>query len=127
MSVNWLGAPDNAAIALTYVDELPDGGRLSRHCVRDVGGRAATRWWRSCCRLRWALCSRRRACRSSHRGSSGLFGPGVADALASFSLLTHFEAAQRGVLELRALVFYLGFIALWLTLNAIWVSARKGG
>ena len=54
-------------------------------------------------------------------------GPVMADVLASFSLLTHFEAAQRGVLELRSLVFYLGFIGLWLTLNAVWVSARKGG
>jgi ABC-2 type transport system permease protein len=54
-------------------------------------------------------------------------GPGMADVLASFSLLSHFEAAQRGVLELRSLLFYLGFIALWLSLNTIWVSARKGG
>ena len=37
-------------------------------------------------------------------GIAGLMGPGAADALASFSLLSHFEAAQRGVLELRALV-----------------------
>ncbi len=58
---------------------------------------------------------------------SSAFGPRVAEALAAFSLLTHFEAAQRGVLEARALVFYLGFIALWLELNIIWVSARKGG
>jgi ABC-2 type transport system permease protein len=41
--------------------------------------------------------------------------------------ITHFEAAQRGVLELRALVFYVGFIAVVAALNAIWVSARKGG
>jgi len=54
-------------------------------------------------------------------------GPGLADVLAAFSLLSHFEAAQRGVLELRSLLFYLGFIALWLSLNTIWVSARKGG
>jgi ABC-2 type transport system permease protein len=57
----------------------------------------------------------------------GALGPGMADMLASFSLLSHFEAAQRGVLELRSLVFYLGFIGLWLTLNTVWVSARKGG
>ena len=60
-------------------------------------------------------------------GLSSAFGPGLAEAMASFSLITHFEAAQRGVLEMRALVFYLGFIAVWLALNAIWVSARKGG
>jgi ABC-2 type transport system permease protein len=60
-------------------------------------------------------------------GLSSFFGPGLAEAMASFSLITHFEAAQRGVLEMRALVFYIGFIALWLSLNAIWVSARKGG
>jgi ABC-2 type transport system permease protein len=57
----------------------------------------------------------------------GALGPGLADMLAAFSLLSHFEAAQRGVLEARSLVFYLGFISLWLTLNTVWVSARKGG
>ena len=47
--------------------------------------------------------------------------------MASFSLITHFEAAQRGVLEMRALIFYIGFIALWRSLNTLWVSAGKGG
>ena len=60
-------------------------------------------------------------------GLTAAFGPGLAEAMASFSLISHFEAAQRGVLEMRALVFYIGFIAVWLALNAIWVSARKGG
>ena len=67
----------------------------------------------------WTHCGQRRL--------AAAFGPGLAEAMASFSLITHFEAAQRGVLEMRALVFYIGFIAVWLALNAIWVSARKGG
>ena len=39
------------------------------------------------------------------------------DAVAQFSFLTHFETAQRGVLELRGLIFFFGFIALCAALN----------
>lgn len=60
-------------------------------------------------------------------GVVGLFGPGTGEAVADLSMLTHFEAAQRGVLEARALVFYLGLTAMWLTLNTLWVSARRTG
>ncbi len=92
-------------------DQLPDGGRLSRRRLRTVGrGRQPGRRLRAlrCGGLpvhcRWA--SRRRP-----PALSSVFGPGLAEAMASFSLITHFEAAQRGVLEMRALVFYGGFIA----------------
>lgn len=122
MSVNWLGAPDNAAIFLTYVISfLMAGGYLAIACAMSAAAGNQV--------VAFVL--------SVAAGfiftAAGLpvvasaFGPGLAEAMASFSLLTHFEAAQRGVLEMRALVFYIGFIAVWLALNAIWVSARKGG
>ena len=101
-------------------DELPDGGRLSVDRVRAVGGgRQPGGGVRAVGRGGLPVHGGGAALSSAAR-----FGPGMADALASFSLLSHFEAAQRGVLELRSLVFYLGFIGLWLTLNTIWVSAR---
>ncbi len=58
-------------------------------------------------------------------GLAGMFGPGVAEQIARFSFLTHFEAAQRGVIELRAVVFFASVIALFVTLNALWASARR--
>lgn len=58
---------------------------------------------------------------------SGLFGPSAGDAIAQFSFLTHFETAQRGVLELRSILFFFGFITLCCALNVLFVSHRRSG
>jgi len=122
ISVNWLGSPDNAAIALGYaMSFLMAGSYLSIACALS----AATGNQVVAFVLSVAVGFLFTA--AGLPLVSSAFGPRVAEALAAFSLLTHFEAAQRGVLEARALIFYLGFIALWLELNVIWVSARKGG
>lgn len=122
ISVNWLGSPDNAAIALGYLMSfLMAGGFLAIACAMSAAaGNQVVAFV-----LSVAVGFLFTAAGLPIVGSA--LGPGLADVLASFSLLAHFEAAQRGVLELRSLVFYLGFIALWLSLNAIWVSGRKGG
>jgi ABC-2 type transport system permease protein len=122
ISVNWLGSPDNAAIALGYLMSfLMAGGFLAIACAMSAAaGNQVVAFVMSV-----AVGFLFTAAGLPIVGSA--LGPGLADVLASFSLLTHFEAAQRGVLELRSLAFYLGFIGLWLSLNAIWISARKGG
>jgi ABC-2 type transport system permease protein len=122
ISVNWLGSPDNAAIALGYLMSfLMAGGFLAIACAMSAAaGNQVVAFV-----LSVAVGFLFAAAGLPIVGSA--LGPGLADVLASFSLLAHFEAAQRGVLELRSLIFYLGFIALWLSLNAIWVSGRKGG
>lgn len=126
MSVNWLGSPDNAAIFLTYaMSFLMAGGYLAVACAMSAVARNQVVAFVLSVAVGFVFTAAGLPVVTS--GLSGLFGPGAADALASFSLLMHFESAQRGVLEVRALVFYGGFIALWLSLNAIWVSARKGG
>ena len=56
-----------------------------------------------------------------------IFGAGMADLVAQFSFLSHFEAAQRGVLEFRAVLFFLGFMALWTILNGLWASRQRLG
>lgn len=122
ISVNWLGAPDNAAIALGYLMSfLMAGSYLAIACAMSAAaGNQVVAFV-----LSVAVGFLFTAAGLPIVGNA--LGPVMADMLASFSLLTHFEAAQRGVLELRSLVFYLGFIGLWLTLNAVWVSGRKGG
>ncbi|MEO1642431.1 MAG: ABC transporter permease subunit [Pseudomonadota bacterium] len=57
----------------------------------------------------------------------GLLGPSAGDAIAQFSFLTHFETAQRGVLDLRSALYFLGFIALCCALNVLFVSHRRSG
>lgn len=58
---------------------------------------------------------------------SGVVGGGVAEALARFSIMHHFDAAQRGVVEFRSLFYFLSLIALCLGFTALAVDARRGG
>jgi ABC-2 type transport system permease protein len=126
LTVNWLGSPDNAAIAMTYaMSFLMAGGYLAIACAMSAAAGNQVVAFVLSVAVGFVFTAAGLPLVTS--GATGMFGPGMADALAAFSLLTHFEAAQHGVLEARALVFYAGFIALWLTLNAIWVGARKGG
>jgi ABC-2 type transport system permease protein len=122
ISVNWLGAPDNAAIALGYLMSfLMAGAYLSIACALSAAAGNQVVAFVMSVAVGFLFTA------AGLPVVGGALGPGLADMLAAFSLLSHFEAAQRGVLEARSLVFYLGFIGLWLTLNTVWVSARKGG
>jgi ABC-2 type transport system permease protein len=58
---------------------------------------------------------------------SGVIGGGLAEAIARFSLLYHFDAAQRGVVEFRSVFYFLSVIALSLGFTALAVDARRGG
>lgn len=58
---------------------------------------------------------------------SGVVGGGVAEALARFSIIHHFDAAQRGVVEFRSLFYFLTLIALCLGFTALAIDARRGG
>jgi ABC-2 type transport system permease protein len=51
----------------------------------------------------------------------------VSDAVASFSVVTHFTAITAGVLDLRDVVFFLSLIAFFLTANVVAVDLKKGG
>ncbi len=46
-------------------------------------------------------------------------------AVASFSFLTHFEAIQKGVIDLRDLVYFVSLIGLWLYINKVVIETRK--
>lgn len=58
---------------------------------------------------------------------SGFLGGGLAEAIARFSLLHHFDAAQRGVVEFRSVFYFASVIALSLAFTALAVDARRGG
>ncbi|MEM1036371.1 MAG: ABC transporter permease subunit [Pseudomonadota bacterium] len=58
---------------------------------------------------------------------SSVLGAPAGDAIAQFSFLTHFETAQRGVLDLRSVIYFLGFIALCCALNVLFVNHRRSG
>ncbi len=123
VSVNYLGSPDNAAIALAYLMSfLMAGGYLAIGSAMSAltGNQAAA--FVLACAVGFVFSAAGLPIVTS--GLAGLAGPRAADAAAAFSLVSHFEAAQRGVLESRALVFFTGFIIFWLSINVIAVEAR---
>ncbi|MCF6329870.1 MAG: ABC transporter permease subunit, partial [Henriciella sp.] len=108
IAVNILGPADNAAIALSYLMSLIMAGAY-------LGiGSAVSALTRSpvlafvigvviaflLTAAGWPMVT---------GAISGLLGSEAGDAIAQFSFLTHFETAQRGVLELRGLFFFFGF------------------
>jgi ABC-2 type transport system permease protein len=51
----------------------------------------------------------------------------VADALSDLSLLTHFQAISRGVLDLNDVAYFVLTIVFWLAANVLILDARRGG
>ncbi len=58
---------------------------------------------------------------------SGVIGGGAAEAVARFSIIHHFDAAQRGVVEVRSILYFTSLIALCLAWTSLAVDARRGG
>lgn len=58
---------------------------------------------------------------------SDSIGGGVAAAVARFSILHHFDAAQRGVVEFRSVFYFITLIGLCLGFTTLAVDARRGG
>ena len=56
---------------------------------------------------------------------TGLVGQGFSKSLSIFSILDQFEGLNRGVIEARAIVFFLSFIAAWLAVTTLFVDARR--
>ena len=49
----------------------------------------------------------------------------LGEAIASLSSYTHFQAIVRGVVDVRDVLFFLTFTALWLFANAVVIEQRK--
>lgn len=48
-------------------------------------------------------------------------------AVSSFSFLSHFQAIQNGVVDVRDLIYFFSLIALWLFINATVLEIKKAG
>lgn len=49
----------------------------------------------------------------------------LVDAIASVSFLTHFESLQKGVIDLRDLIYYAVLISFWLYANVVVIEMKK--
>lgn len=124
LTVNYLGAPDNAAIALTYIVSammaaayLAIGAAASALTSRQVTAFVIS--------VVIAFLFTAAGWPLVLSGISGTFGPGVAEIVAGFSFLAQFEAAQNGVLDFRAIIYFAAVIALFLSLNGLWAARRR--
>ncbi|MEO0550602.1 MAG: ABC transporter permease [Pseudomonadota bacterium] len=126
ITVNILGPADNAAIALSYfVSLVMAGAYLSLGACISALTRSPVLAF--VCGVIVAFVLTAAGWPLVTGALSSLFGTAAGDSIARFSFLTHFETAQRGVLELRGLMFYLGFTALCVVLNTVFVSHRRSG
>lgn len=124
ITVNYLGAPDNAAIALAYLMSfLMAGGYVAMSSA--LSALAGNQVVAFVLAVTTGFVFTAMGLPLVASGVAELFGPTAAEITRLFSFLTHFEAAQRGVLEMRALFFYIGWIVLWLGLNSLWVARRR--
>ncbi len=126
MTVNYLGDPDNEAIALGYLMSfLMAGGYVALSSA--LSALAGNQVVAFVIAVTVGFVFTVTGLPLVASGLSDLFGPAISDGARVFSFLTHFEAAQRGVLEIRSVFFYVGFIGLWLALNTLWISQRRAG
>lgn len=122
----WLGPADHAAIALGYVMSLMLAGS---YIAIGMAASALT----SAQVIAFVLASLVGFVLTAAglpvvgRGIAEALGPSASELVARLSLLSQFEAAQRGVLELRAVVQCLAVTALFLALSGLWIARRRGG
>jgi ABC-2 type transport system permease protein len=123
-AVSWLGLPDHSAIACSYLMSFLLAGAVLA-LASAASAMTSNQVIAFVIAVVAAFLFTAAGAPMVSEGIASAFGPGAASAVAGFSLLEHFESAQRGVLELRSLVFYAAFTLLWLTLASFWVSARR--
>jgi ABC-2 type transport system permease protein len=126
ISVNVLGSPDNAAIFTAYVASmLMAGAYLAIGSAMSALTPAQVVAFVLAVLIAFVLTALGLPLVSDF--FSGFVGGGVAEAVGRFSILYHFDAAQRGVVEFRSVLYFVSLIALCLSFTALAVDARRGG
>jgi len=125
LTVNYLGNPDNTVIAAGYLGSLlMAGGFLAiGSCIS-----ALTRNQVVAFVISFVVCF---AFNLSGFPLvldffSGWAPQAVVDAVSSFSFLTHFNSIQKGVIDLRDIIFFTSLIAVWLYANMLAIESGKG-
>jgi len=124
LTVIYLGNPDNGVILASYIGSflmagafLAIGAAISAACKNQVIAFVLSA---TVCFLFIAA------------GSGIVLGPlqdwvpsGIVTAIASLSFLQHFAAIQRGVLDLRDIIYFVSVIVLFLFANTLIVELKK--
>jgi ABC-2 type transport system permease protein len=126
ITVNWLGSPDNGIIAAGYVGSLfLAGSYLAISCMTS----AVTRNQVISFILSVVICLF--LILAGYTPVTDLLtrfaSPLVVDIIASFSVMTHFEGFQRGVIDLRDFVFFLSLIGFALFATGVIIRSQRAG
>jgi ABC-2 type transport system permease protein len=126
ISVNILGHPDNAAIITAYISSLlMAGAYLAIGSAMSALTPAQVVAFVLAVLISFVLTALGLPLVSDF--FSSFVGGGAAEAISRFSILYHFDAAQRGVVEFRSIFYFVSLIALCLSFTALAVDSRRGG
>jgi ABC-2 type transport system permease protein len=126
MTVNYLGDPDNGVIFASYVGcALLTGSYLAISCMTS----ALTRNQVISFILAVVICLFLilAGFPPVTEVLSGWFSPGVVQAVASVSVITHFDGFQKGLLDSRDLVFFLTLIGFTLFTTGVILRGHRAG
>jgi ABC-2 type transport system permease protein len=126
ITVNWLGAPDNGVIAAGYVGSLLlAGAYLAISCMTS----AMTRNQVISFILSVMICLF--LILAGYTPVTDLLtrfaNPVVTQTVAAFSVMTHFEAFQRGVLDTRDVIFFASVIGFALFATGVIIRNQRAG
>lgn len=126
ITVNVLGDPDNAAIFTAYLASLlMAGAYLAIGTVMSALTQAQVIAFVLSVLISFLLTAL--GSPLVQDAFADITGGGFAEAVSRFSILHHFDAAQRGVVEFRSIFYFGSLIALCLGFTVLAVDARRGG
>lgn len=126
ITVNYLGSPDNGAIFCGYVGNwLMAGAYLAITCMTSAMTRNQVISFVTALSLCFAsvLCGYEPATRFVGEHLGGW----LANLVSSFSVMTHFQNAQRGVIDSRDLLFFLSVIGFSLFTTGVVLRSQRAG
>ena len=124
LTVNYLGSPDNGAIAAAYVGSLlVSGGFLAiGSCMSAVTRNQVIAFILTALLCFFILLSGWPLVLDVVRG----WAPAaLVDAIASLSFLSHFESISKGVIDLRDMLYFALMIVFWLVATGIVLDIKK--
>lgn len=125
-TVNYLGAPDNAAIAASYGMSFLAAGAylaLGQACSAITGHQAAA----FVAAVLIGLGITAAGSPAITDAAARTFGAAAADMVAPFGFAARLEPGWRGVLDIGAGLYFLLFAAAALCIASLFASARRGG
>ena len=126
ITVNYLGKPDNGAIAAGYVGSLLMAGAFLAigSCVSSLTRNQVIAFVVTVVVCFGFLLSGFPPVLDVF---SGWAPQSVVDTIASFSFLTRFDAISKGVIDARDVLYFLSVIGLFLFATGVMVETKKGG